>query len=208
MHPEAIAEQQDALLIATRDMERAMVGALMLDPAKLARVAAMVRPEDVLNPPARAVYESIRFLGADNQPVDVILVLDDLRKRGLSGQVGGAGGLASLIEAATSGENAEFYAAKVADSARERRQRAAVENAYLAIQGGETPATVVAEMQSDLEAAQAAGGMRLEAMTVAEILAEHQQRNSLVPAIATMYEQWDLLHGAGLPGAQHHPDAI
>lgn len=198
MHTEAVAEQQDALLIATRDMERAMVGALMLDPAKLARVAAMVRPEDVLNPPARAVYESIRFLGADNQPVDAVLVLDDLRKRGLSGQVGGAGGLAALVDAATSGENAEFYAAKVADAARERRQREAVENAYLAMQGGAAPATVVAELREDLDAAQAASGRNLEAKTVAEIIADWQQGNSLQPSIATMYEQWDLLHGGGL----------
>lgn len=170
----------------------------MQAPEKLTRIVAMVRPEDIEYPPARLVYESIKFLGADNQPIDPILIRTDLRQRGKLDDVGGAIGLVRMTEAATTGENAEYYAARVAEAARERRQRAAVENAYLAIQGGEAPATVIAEMQSDLEAAQAAGGKNLEAKTVAEIIAEHQQRNSLVPAITTMYQQWDVLHGGGL----------
>lgn len=192
------AVPQKAPIFPERDMECAMVGAIIQAPDKLARVLAMVRPDDIEYLPARLVFESIKFLAAGNQPVDVLLIRGDLAQRGKLDEVGGSSGLARMVDSAVTGENAEFYAARVSDAARERRQRAAVENAYLAIQGGETPATVIAEMQSDLEAAQVASGMRLEAMTVAEILAEHQQRNSLVPAIATMYQQWDWLHGGGL----------
>lgn len=199
--PTDTATPPKAPITLSKDMECAMVGAIMQAPEKLARIVAMVRPEDIEYQPARLVYESIKFLGADNQPIDPILIRGDLAQRGKLDDVGGSLGLTRMVDSAPTGENAEYYAARVADAARERRQRAAVENAYLAIQGGEAPATVIAEMQSDLEAAQAAGGHKLEARSVCEILAEWKASEPMPPAIATCYTDLDILHGGGLaPG--------
>ncbi len=181
-----------------KDMEDALVGALILAPEELPRVAALVRPEDFQSKAARTVYKTIRFLGADGQPVDPVLIVSDLRRQGKLDAVGGVTGVSAFSDSATTGANAQYYAAKVADAAKERRQRAAVENAYLAIQGGERPAGVVAELRSDLDTADMSGGRNLEAQSLADVISECLQSEAPSASITTGYEQWDILHGGGL----------
>jgi replicative DNA helicase len=183
---------------AAGEMEFALVGSLILSPEELPRVAALLRPDDFQNKQARLVYETIRFLGADGRPADLVLIVDDLRRRGELDEAGGAVGITAFTEAAISGANAQHYAEKVADASRERKQRAAIEAAYLAIDGGEKAAAVVAELRSDLETAEMSGGRNLEARPIAEVIAECLRNEAPAAAITTGYEQWDLLHGGGL----------
>jgi replicative DNA helicase len=179
----------------------ALVGALLQAPEELAETAALVRPEDLASPIARAVYDSIRYLAAGGGPVDPVLVLEDLKVRGLAKQVGGAAGLMAVAEAATSGANAPHYAQAVAAAARERRQREAISDAYLAIEGGDKPADVVAELRAGLEAAEARGNRGLEARPLADIIRACLSAEAPRPAISTGYGWLDMLHGGGLmPG--------
>lgn len=185
-------------MVDSQEMECALVGSLILAPEELPHVVALVRPDDFHHKPARILFETIRFLGAEGQPVDPILIVDDLRRQGKFSEVGGVLGISGFTDVATSGANAQYYAGRVADASRERKQRAAVENAYLALHGGEKPATVVAELRSDLETADMTGGRNLEAQSIADVIEECLSAEAPSAAITTGYEQWDLLHGGGL----------
>ena len=197
MSSESVIDEMP-VMVNSREMENSLVGALILSPDQLPRVAALVRPDDFESAPARSVYETIRFLSGEGKPVDPILIVDDLRRRGKLDAVGGVYGVATFSDAATSGANAVYYAAKVADASKERKQRAAIGNAYLAMEGGAAPATVVAELRDDLETADMSGGRNLEARPIADVIAECLQDESPQASIATGYEQWDILHGGGL----------
>lgn len=178
--------------------ENAMVGALLLCPEEYSAVAAIVKPSDILSEPVRLTYEAIRFLASGDTPIDAVLVMGELKRRGQLEMVGGGITLAAFQDAAISGANAKFYAENVAVAARERRLRAAVTKAYEAAHSGENIDVVCQGLRADLKEAEASDGKRLTVRPIFDIVMEQLDPDKRRDLISTGYKFLDLCHGGGI----------
>ena len=80
-------------------------------------VVQILRPESFYRQDHRLVYEALVSLYDRNQPVDLILLRDELKRRGQFEQIGGVDYLTSLADSVPSAANAIHYATIVRDKA-------------------------------------------------------------------------------------------
>lgn len=179
-------------------MEDALIGAILLSPGEYRVVASIVRPDDFAKENTRLVYDAIRFLAGGGTPVDAVLVMDELRRRGELERVGGAIALGGFQDAATSGANAKFYAEGVARESRRRRVRQAIEKAHLAMGEGKDVDEVCNELRSDLKEAEAKDVRRLVARPIYEVVMEQLDPGKKRDLISTGYKLLDVCHGGGV----------
>ena len=97
------------------DMEKAVLGALMIDKDAYLEVCDLLRPESFYEPRNQMVYEAIQQLSMEESPVDVLTVVDKLEKTGNLNEVGGPGYIAELSSMVVTSANIEYHANVVAE---------------------------------------------------------------------------------------------
>lgn len=97
------------------DMEKAVLGALMIDKDAYLEVCDLLRPESFYDPKNQMVYEAIQQLNMEENPVDVLTVVDKLEKTGKLNEVGGPGYIADLSSMVVTSANIEYHANVVAE---------------------------------------------------------------------------------------------
>ena len=97
------------------DMEKAVLGALMIDKDAYLEVCDLLRPESFYEPRNQMVYEAIILLSAEQSPVDVLTVTDKLGKMGKLEEVGGPAYIAELSSKVATSANIEYHAKVVAE---------------------------------------------------------------------------------------------
>ena len=97
------------------EMEKAVLGALMIDKDAYLEVCDLLRPESFYEPRNQMVYEAIVRLSMEESPVDVLTVTDKLQKMGKLEEVGGPGYVADLSSRVASSANIEYHANVVAE---------------------------------------------------------------------------------------------
>ena len=97
------------------DMEKAVLGALMIDKDAYLEVCDLLRPESFYEPRNQMVYEAIQQLSMEESPVDVLTVVDKLEKIGNLNEVGGPGYIAELSSMVVTSANIEYHANVVAE---------------------------------------------------------------------------------------------
>ncbi len=102
------------------DAERAVLGALLIDPSSIDDVAVLVTPDHFYRPAHTLIYSTILELWRGDKPVDVVLLNEELAKRNVLEQVGGTAALAELTEAVPTAANAPYYAKIIRDHAARR----------------------------------------------------------------------------------------
>jgi replicative DNA helicase len=95
-------------------MERAVLGALMIDKDAYTVVCEMLFPESFYEPRNQKVYQAIRDLELAEQPVDVWTVTEQLAKQGDLEDVGGPAYITELSSLVASSANVEYHARVVA----------------------------------------------------------------------------------------------
>ncbi len=97
------------------EVEKAVLGALMIDKDAYLEVCDLLRPESFYEPRNQMVYEAIMKLSIEESPVDVLTVTDKLGKMGKLEDVGGPGYIAELSSRVASSANIEYHANVVAE---------------------------------------------------------------------------------------------
>ena len=92
------------------EVEKAVLGALMIDRDAYAVVCEMLYPESFYEPRNQMVYEAIRDLSMEEKPVDMLTVTDRLEKMGKLDEVGGPVYIAELSSRVASSANIEYHA--------------------------------------------------------------------------------------------------
>ena len=64
------------------DAERAVLAVLLLDPGRIAAVAAALEPADFADQANRTIYEAMLRLHSARTPIDVTLLVGELRNSG------------------------------------------------------------------------------------------------------------------------------
>lgn len=97
------------------EAEQSILGALLIDPKAINKIADLLKPETFYKDNNRHIYETILELNFANQPVDIVTVAEALKKKNLLEMVGGRLYLTDLANSVTSAANLEHYA-QIVDS--------------------------------------------------------------------------------------------
>jgi len=92
------------------EVEKAVLGALMIDKDAYLEVCDKLRPESFYEPRNQMVYEAIQKLSMDENPVDMLTVVDMLGKMGKLEDVGGPAYVADLSSRVATSANLEYHA--------------------------------------------------------------------------------------------------
>ena len=93
-----------------RDLEEAVLGAMMLEKDAVALVIDILKPESFYVEAHQCIYKAIFSLFNRSQPVDILTVTEELRKQGDIEKVGGAFTVAELTNRVGSAANVEYHA--------------------------------------------------------------------------------------------------
>lgn len=102
------------------EAEAALLGSLFFEPECIAEVVDIVVPDDFYEPSHRAVAEVIWHFWAENKPIDITLVYNEIVSRKQKKVVGGHEGLMKLADAVPEASHAAQYAQVVADKSKLR----------------------------------------------------------------------------------------
>ena len=97
-----------------KDLEEAVLGALMLERDAYSVVCDILKPESFYDPVNQKIYAAIQSLGASQQPIDLLTVTDQLRQMGQLNEVGGPVFISELTSRVASGAHVEYHARIVA----------------------------------------------------------------------------------------------
>jgi replicative DNA helicase len=92
------------------DLEEAVLGALMLEKNALNDVIDILKPESFYRDTHQKIYAAIQELFQKSQPIDILTVTAELRKRGELELVGGAYYISFLTNRVASSANIVFHA--------------------------------------------------------------------------------------------------
>lgn len=104
------------------EVERAVLGALLIDSQKVESVRKILRgPDDFYLPENQAIYEAILNLTDGNSPVDLLTTIHELKRIGRLSDVGGEVYVVGLTNHVTSAANVDAHAFVVSERAIARR---------------------------------------------------------------------------------------
>jgi replicative DNA helicase len=106
---------------ANPEAEQSVLGAILVRPEVLDRIADLIAPEDFYREAHGRIYRAMVDLYGRGEPVDLVTVTALLKERGQLEGVGGPVFLAGLSEQVGFATNAEYYAHLVHDKAILRR---------------------------------------------------------------------------------------
>lgn len=99
------------------DVERYVLGAILIDP-EAASIATEILPVDAFYfPKHRKIYQAVLDLSDKGQPIDIILIADQLRSAGQLDFVGGIPYLNDLSEHVATAANTEYHARIISQKA-------------------------------------------------------------------------------------------
>lgn len=93
-----------------RDLEQAILGALMIDKYAIGEVVDILKPESFYDDRNSMVYQAILDLFEQSEPIDILTVNEQLRKNGDLETVGGSYYLTELTGRVASSANSEYHA--------------------------------------------------------------------------------------------------
>ena len=93
-----------------KDIEEAVLGALMLEKDAFTLVCDLLKPECFYEPNNQKIYTAIRSLGVAQKPIDMLTVTDELRRQNCLDEVGGALKISELTARVSSAANVEYHA--------------------------------------------------------------------------------------------------
>jgi len=92
------------------DLEEAIISAILIEKEAMTKVLDILAPESFYKPAHQAIYRSMRRLFERSQPIDLLMVMEDLKKAEELEMIGGAAYLAQLTSKVTSSANIEYHA--------------------------------------------------------------------------------------------------
>ena len=92
------------------ESEQSILGSILLDKDAIITVAETITPSDFYKDAHRVIYESMMDLNNKNEPIDMVTLTDELRKRGYLDDIGGVTYLTSLSTIVPTTSNVKYYA--------------------------------------------------------------------------------------------------
>ena len=131
------------------EAEEAVLGALLIDPDAIIRVATFLKPKDFFLQRNGWIYEAILNLHSRREPTDLITLTDELERQNQLADIGGPAYLTDLINVTPTSIHVEYYAKIVERTAILRRLiDGATQIAQLAYEDAEDVAEIIDRAES------------------------------------------------------------
>ena len=98
------------------DAEKSLLGGLLISKDAIVRVADVLRPEHFYEPKHQEIYSAVLSLFLSGTPVDLITVLNELKKRKTLKKAGGRKYVSNLVEAVPTAAHVDEYAKVVKEA--------------------------------------------------------------------------------------------
>ena len=92
------------------ELERVVLGALMIDKDAFSLVSESLRPDTFYEPKHQKIYRAIQSLSMNERPVDIMTVAEELKREGTLEDVGGQGYILELSSQVASSAHIEYHA--------------------------------------------------------------------------------------------------
>ncbi|MCD8202152.1 MAG: replicative DNA helicase [Prevotella sp.] len=92
------------------DIERLVLGALMIDKDAFSIVSEILRPETFYEPRHQNIYKAVQTLNIAENPVDIMTVIEELKRQGTLEEVGGPTYIMDLSSHVASSAHIEYHA--------------------------------------------------------------------------------------------------
>jgi replicative DNA helicase len=102
------------------ELEQAVLGALMLEKDALTEVIEILQPESFYKDSHNRIYNAIRTLFSESEPVDMLTVTNQLKKSGELELIGGPFYITELTQKVNSAANIEYHARVILEMAIKR----------------------------------------------------------------------------------------
>lgn len=103
------------------EAEQAVLGSMLIERPALEKAAEILKPEDFYRDVHRHIFEAMLALAAQDEPVDLITLQEELTSRGQFEAVGGFLYLQNLMDAPSTAANIEYYSKLVEEKSILRR---------------------------------------------------------------------------------------
>ena len=103
------------------EAEEAVLGALLIDPDAIIRMATIIKPDDFYREKHGWIYDAALSLHERREPIDFLTICDELERREQLNEIGGPAFITTLINAVPTSIHAEHYARIVERTATRRR---------------------------------------------------------------------------------------
>ena len=110
------------------EAEQSVIGALIMDPAVLDKIAGFLKPEHFYHDKYGKVYETILFMSLDNEQIDFVTVLEKVRQADIYDEEEGKRVLFDLAQSVPTSANAPAYARIIEQKAKLRQLINACQN--------------------------------------------------------------------------------
>lgn len=97
------------------DLEKVVLGALMIDSDAFSMVSEILKPATFYEPRHQKIYEAIQTMNMEERPVDIMTLIDELTKMGEIEKVGGAAYLMEISQQVASAAHIEYHARILAE---------------------------------------------------------------------------------------------
>ena len=163
------------------DAEASLLGAILIDPESLVKIADNLSTEDFYDPKHRRIYQAVTDLYSENSAIDVLTIADKLKNNDDLDTVGGPSYLTELTNYVPTASHIEQYAEIVAQKALRRRLiTVSKEMTELSMDESKKLSELVEEAEARLF----------------EVSQKHTKQNiiSLEEVLATSFDRLDELH--------------
>lgn len=92
------------------EIEKMVLGALMIDKDAFSVVSEILHPETFYEPRSQKIYRAIQTLSLNEDPVDIMTVVEELKREGTLDEIGGAGYILELSSHVASSAHIEYHA--------------------------------------------------------------------------------------------------
>lgn len=92
------------------DIEKIVLGALMIDKDAFTVVGELLHPETFYEPRHQKIYAAIQKLNIDERPVDILTVIEELKRQGTLDECGGQAYVVDLSAHVASSAHIEYHA--------------------------------------------------------------------------------------------------
>ncbi|MCL5773601.1 MAG: replicative DNA helicase [Firmicutes bacterium] len=92
------------------DAEQSVLGSLMIERDAIAKIVEILHPGDFYKDSHQIIFSAIMALFEKGEPVDLVTLTEELRKKGSLENSGGVAYLTSLLNAVPTAANVEYYA--------------------------------------------------------------------------------------------------
>lgn len=96
------------------ELEKAVLGALMIEKDAYSQVSEILRPESFYDPRHQLIYEAVRQLNIEQKPVDILTVAEQLKKTDHLEEAGGPFYITQLSGMVASSAHIEYHARIIA----------------------------------------------------------------------------------------------